>query len=743
MRRRWAVILTVFLILGLLAAGAGEISRLDDSLQARLAQGWFLPPTEFYTPGLRFSAGTVVDMDTVKNHLTAHDFRLRLPDDPLRPKDFTMLDRDACQTLIGTRPDGDIHRCLVIRAAENDWSVIGVDDGGKTIELWSGPGFQPINEVSVAPVLIAQFYQGQPLFKEPTELPSVPLACLQAVTAIEDGDFLRHKGVSVVGILRAIYRNVMAGHWAEGGSTITQQLVKNYFLSPKKTIRRKITEQVLAVLLESRTSKDTILEQYLNVIYMGMAGSYQVRGFASASRVYFGKPISDLNLPECALLAAMVNSPGRYNPYEHPDHALKRRELVLQRMAHFDLISPEELRTAAQAPLPSRPPAQVQPPAPYFLQTASRELDLLDLTQEHGLRVLTSLDSDFQDAANQAVSQRLKQLEEHAPKKDPNPLQIALISVDLATRHVVAVVGGRGFQQTQFNRIVDGLRQVGSTVKPFVYLTAMDTLNPLSERLDEAYEYKYDRQVWAPNNYDEKFRGAVPLFYGLAESLNVPAARTAIEVGLKNVVANLQAAGVSREIPAIPALALGAFELSPWDVAQAYSTLGNFGSYQAIHTILRVETLSGEVLWDESKLPIENRLKPTHAAEVIGMMKTTPIIGTAQSLNAFDIPQVIAAKTGTTNDLNDAWFVGLTPQILTIVWVGFDHNKPVGTGAGMALPVWGAYHKRIAPLLSTADFKWPDGTEVRSVDLNDLGEKFPFMKTVAQKAAKLDLVFEK
>ena len=265
-------------------------------------------------------------------------------------EDFALLDARPLPESDGFSTRLRCKHCLVIRTAETDWAVAGLDEKSKVIAIWKGPSFQPGTEMSVAPVLMAQFYQGQPLFKEPTELPSVPLACLQAVTAIEDGDFLRHKGVSVVGILRAIYRNVTAGHWAEGGSTITQQLVKNYFLSPQKTLRRKVTEQVLAVLLESRVSKDTILEQYLNVIYMGNAGSYQVRGFASASRVYFGKPISQLGLPECALLAAMINSPGRYNPFEHPDRASKRRELVLQRMSHFDLISPSEMQAAEKAP---------------------------------------------------------------------------------------------------------------------------------------------------------------------------------------------------------------------------------------------------------------------------------------------------------------------------------------------------------------------------------------------------------
>jgi len=224
--------------------------------------------------------------------------------------------------------------------------------------------------------------------------------------------------VSVGGILRAVYRNVTAGHWAEGGSTITQQLVKNYFLTPKKTLRRKVTEQVLAVLLESRANKDTILEQYLNVLFMGLAGPYQIRGFASASRYYFGKNVSQLNLPDCATLAALINSPGRYNPFEHPDRLFKRRELVLQKMVNLELISQTEMATALEAPLPKKANLETQSPAPYYLQAAQKELTQLNLAHEHGMRIFTALQSEFQEVANRAVRERI--LDFDRTNKNPN-----------------------------------------------------------------------------------------------------------------------------------------------------------------------------------------------------------------------------------------------------------------------------------------------------------------------------------
>lgn len=724
-----------------LAWASWSIYDLDQSLQKRLSEGWFLPPTEFYSSGVQFNLGDEVDVESIKQTLLNRDFRLRNEQDTLLPKDFALLNEAACETLIGSSKPSAVKTCLAIRTNAQDWNVIGLDEMRKTVQLWKGPSLAPVSTLAVAPNLMAQFYEGQPLFKEPTSLPSVPLMCLQAVTAIEDTDFLHHKGVSVGGILRAIYRNLTAGHWAEGGSTITQQLVKNYFLTSKKTLKRKVTEQVLALLLEGRTNKDTILEQYLNVIFMGVTGPYQIRGFSSASRYYFGKNISQLNLSECALMAAMINSPGRYNPWEHPDRARKRRELVLQKMTSLDLISKPEMEQAAGAPLPNKPGIEALSPAPYFLQSAQRELDQLELSHDRGLRVITAFNSDFQNAANQAVTERVKDYE--SSKKNPDGLQVALISVDLRSHHVTALVGGRSYQQTQFNRILDGYRQVGSTMKPFVYLTAMESLAPDSERLDEPYTFNSGNVVWEPKNYDGKFRGKIPLFVGLVESLNVPAARTGVEIGINKVADTLHRAGIMKQVPLNPSLSLGAFELSPWELAQVYSTLANFGLHQTLHSIERVETLDGQTLWDESSLPVEQTLDATAAAEVVGMMKATPIIGTAQALKNYDLPQAIAAKTGTTNDLKDAWFVGFTPDQLTVIWVGFDDNRPVGTGATLALPVWAGFQKRISDRLPTEDFHWPDSVELRTFNFSEKAKEFPYVEHFSEKAAGVDLVYSK
>jgi penicillin-binding protein 1B len=747
MQRRWLIFSILFLaVISLCACG---IYDLDQSLQKRLSQGWFLPPIEYYSSGLHFTEGGMVNVEAAKAQLLRQEYRERTTDETLREKDFASLDPSGCRLLVGDGLSHETKSCLAIRPSAKDWAVLSLSESSKVLQMWKGEKLSPTTSLSLTPILIAQFYEGQPLFKEPTSLPTVPLACLQGITAIEDADFLKHKGVSVLGIMRAIYRNLTAGHWAEGGSTITQQLVKNYFLTPKKTIRRKITEQVLSILLEARSSKDVIFEQYLNVIFMGLAGPYQIRGLASASRYYFGKNVSQLGLAECATLAALINSPGRYNPFEHPDRTIKRRDLVLQKMLAQDLISRDELVEAHQIPLPTKPGVETQSPAPYYLQAAQREFDQLDLFGENksdkGLRIFTSLNSNFQDAATRTIHDRITERERTlgAKSKSKEPLEMALISVDLASHHITALIGGRNYQQTQFNRAIEAYRQVGSIMKPFVYLAAMAKLDPLSERLDTPFEQKVGHDLWAPKNYDGQYRGTVPLFVGLAQSLNIPAARTALEIGIENVADGLARAGVTKTIPRNPSLALGAFELSPLEIAQAYSTLGNFGVYQPLHTIERIETLDGDLIWDESSLPRQTTLSPENSAEVIGMMKATPILGTAQGLKSFNLPQVIAAKTGTTNDLKDAWFIGLTPGQLTVVWTGFDNNEPVGTGAQMALPVWGAFTQKISAQLTLGDFPWPSGTEVRKVDLVALSRDYHVLRPFTERVPFIDLVFKK
>jgi penicillin-binding protein 1B len=579
--------------------------------------------------------------------------------------------------------------------------------------------------VSLFPRLITQFYDGQPILQKNAPLSEIPLVCLEATTAIEDRDFLEHGGVSLTGTLRAMIRNARTLSFAEGGSTITQQLVKNFFLNSKKTIRRKLEEQVLAVLLESQLGKDKIFEMYLNVIYMGQNGAYQIRGFGSASQYYFNKPVSNLTLPECALLAAVINNPGNYSPFNKPENAKNRRTRVLEKMREAEMIDENDFAAANEAPLPTLQASQTQTRAPYFVMSALKEFEALDIDASEGARIYTTLDSEAQTAVNESVAAVIGKIEKRIKKPSKQPLQTAVIVVDLTHAQVLALTGGRNYTASQFNRATDAKRQIGSIVKPFVYLPALADLNPLAPLNDEPFEWKVGKHVWKPQNYGKKFQGIVPLYYALANSMNVPTARVGQAVGLDKIIEALRNSGVQSPIPELPSLTLGAFELSPFEVAQGYLTLGRFGAGDGLHTVQRVEDAEGTFLFERSTRQ-DLYLDPINVSVLIGIMRQTIESGTARAVRAFGLTGDYAGKTGTTSDTKDAWFAGFNDRVLTVVWVGYDDNTVMGlTGGSAALPIWIELNKKLSGEIQSQGFKWPEGVEVKNYSRADILKEFP------------------
>lgn len=717
MRSRSKILLAIFAVfVSALAALSYAILSLQDRIRDRLDKGWVLPPLELYSQGLPIAPGRRFPVGVLEDELK----RLNLQEG----RDYVLGGPDDCERAGGARPESP--HCLWLRM---DSLTVGWNEDRWIEGVWQGTPPTPVPRFSLFPRLITQFHDGQPLQQQNTPLSEFPLACLQAVTAIEDRDFLEHKGVSASGIVRAIYRNLRKGRWAEGGSTITQQLVKNFFLTPKKTLRRKIEEQALAVLLESQLSKDQILEMYLNVIYMGQAGPYQIRGLGSAAQTVFDKPVRELNLSECALLAALINSPGRYNPFEHPVPAKARRELVLKKMDEFEMISDAELSRAAAAPLPKQPPPDRRAHAPYFVMAALKEFQSWDIQAEEGARIYTTLDPEVQSDLTAVIARVLPQIEKRVKNPSRQPLQTAMITVDLANAQILALVGGRDYRATQFNRAVDGRRQIGSIVKPFVYWPALREGTPLTEVLDQPFEWKAGRQVWKPRNFENGNAGPVPYFYALANSLNVPAARVGQLVGLEAIADTLRRSGGTSDAPLLPSLTLGALELSPFDVAQGYSTLARLGNGEHLHTLIRVEDLNGNEIF--SRRPSEDlRLDPVITSVLVGMMKQTLSIGTAKSARGGDLQSgVYAGKTGTTSDTKDAWFVGFNHRALTVVWVGYDDNTAMGlTGAGAALPLWIETARTLESVYLADDFPWPEGAETRHLSKDEILRSFPELK---------------
>ena len=404
------------------AAGAVYFS-LENKISKRLEKGWVIPPLELYSQGIALSRGRHVTPEALREELTRRDLR---PD-----RDYFLGDADACRRLSGLPLKETAQHCLYLKSAAGGPLLITWDEKEWLQELWSGEPWREVNSYALFPRLITQFFDGQPILQQNTALSEMPLACLQAVTAIEDRDFLEHNGVSATGSLRAVLRNVRAGRWAEGGSTITQQLVKNFFLTPKKTIRRKLEEQILALMLEAQLSKDQILEMYLNVIYMGQSGPYQVRGLGSAALYYFDKPIAHLNLPECALLAALINNPGRYSPFTHAAPALARRELVLRKMMDARMLSASEQSEASAAPLPTLPETERQSHAPYFVMSALKEFTALGLDVEEGAKLYTTLDPDVQARMQTAAEKQMPLVAAKIKRPSKQPLQVAAMTVDL------------------------------------------------------------------------------------------------------------------------------------------------------------------------------------------------------------------------------------------------------------------------------------------------------------------------
>lgn len=575
--------------------------------------------------------------------------------------------------------------------------------------------------IEFPPLLFAQYYGDEPILKRRLDLGGFPAICLNAVLAIEDPNFLKHKGFSIKSIARAIVKNIQAGRKAQGGSTITQQLVKNYFLTHKKSYIRKIKELIMAVLLEIKSSKDDILEAYLNEIYMAQNGVFQVRGFGAASEYYFGKPVEDANPAECAMLAAILNSPGRYNPYTNPENASGRRELVLKKLKEEQIIDQQEFNNWNAFPLPSGKIVQRLDPAPYFLEAVKAQLEELNISDKQSIKVVTTLNLKAQKAAKKQVQEGLNSLEswfKHLKdkKESGKHLEAALVSVDPLNGYVSALIGGRSFKTSPYNRILKAKRQVGSIMKPFVYLTALESYNPerggtytpTTKLIDEKFSYSYDNQSWSPSNYDKKYRGEVPLFYALKESLNAATAKLAIDIGLENIVDLAYRLGVKSELKALPSLSLGAYELHPYEVLQAYSTLSRLGERTELSFISQVFDINYHKLY-EHKISKEQVVAKDAAAALVGILKQTIDTGTGTVARKLGFDYPAAGKTGTTSNYHDAWFAGFTPFHVAVVWVGYDDNTSHGlTGATGAAPIWAKYMKEIAMQYPPSDFNWPD-----------------------------------
>ncbi|HET9334651.1 MAG TPA: PBP1A family penicillin-binding protein [Gemmatimonadota bacterium] len=538
--------------------------------------------------------------------------------------------------------------------------------------------------------------------RTPIELAEVPPYVVQAILAVEDARYFRHPGVDPIRIVGALTANLKAGETSQGGSTITQQLVKNYYLTAERTYRRKLIEAPMAMILELKYSKDDILEAYLNEIYLGQRGASSIMGIEEAARYYFGKSVREVDLAQAATLAGLIRDPRRYNPHRDPDAAKARRDLVLRLMHDQDRITDDQYAYARGEPLLVRGEEKRFNDAPHFADFVLRELaDRYPrrLLQSEGLRIFTTLDMGYQIAAERALVEGIEHLEEGYPRlaKRKGELQGAVVVVDPQTGFVRAMVGGRDYQTSQFNHADQARRQPGSTFKPFVYLTAFLTpgrWSPATIIDDMPFEVVSGGQVWSPDNYDGTVHGNVTLRTALTNSMNIATSRLALDVGLNRVTRTAHEAGIESRLQAVPSLALGAFEVTPLELASAYSTLANGGIHTEPLSILSAVDEDGKVV-QHRQVKME-RVLPADAVYLVNdMLQDVFDYGTARRARALGYGGAAAGKTGTTNSTRDAWFVGFTPEIVALVWVGYDDNAPIGLyGDSAALPIWVEFMKR-------------------------------------------------
>jgi penicillin-binding protein 1B len=680
-----------FALLAVVLAAAGFTLYLDFRVRSEFEGRRFALPARIYARPLELHAGLRIAQADVEDELRQLGYREAPPEG-----ESGWFSRKQNHLEVALRPfvfwDG-------VQPAKR---VNVFFDKGQVAALRDVAGAE-LALARLEPLPIGGIYPAGNEDRVLVRLGEVPKHLVQALIAVEDRSFFSHAGFDPRGLARAAWS--LTSDKVQGGSTITQQLVKNFFLTPERTLRRKATELVMAVLLELHYDKDEILETYLNEIYFGQDRDRAIHGVGLAAQFYFGKEVQHLAPAESALLVAIVRGPAHYDPYRHATRALERRNLVLRETRDQGAITLEEYAAARATGLGiTRKTAMGTTPYPAFLQLVHRQLrrdyDEADLRSE-GLRIFTTLDPHAQGAAETALARRLAQFDKERRFGQPG-LEGAVVVTDPQSGEVQALVGARDARYRGYNRALDAARPVGSLLKPAIYLTALSEparytlLTPID---DGPFVWKSrGAPDWQPANYDKKFHGAVPLRIALAQSYNVAAARLGTDLGVERVLANVRRLGVERPLRPFASTLLGAVELSPFEVAQMYQTIASGGFRSPLRAIREVTTQEGRPL-TRYPLAIEQVFAPEPIYLLAAAMQDVVREGTAQGLKSFLPPETAAAgKTGTTDEQRDAWFAGFTGDRLGIVWVGYDDNRAARlSGASSALPIWGDMMAALAP----------------------------------------------
>src|SRR5438067_2235382 len=540
--------------------------------------------------------------------------------------------------------------------------------GGSITSVVSLKGASPIDNVALEPELLTSILNDQLENRRPVTLDQVPKSLQDAVVATEDVRFWHHPGIDPIGLFRALFRNVRAGGVTEGGSTLTQQLVKNYYLTPERSMKRKVTEAFMAVILDAKYSKRDILEAYLNDIYLGRNRSISILGVGEAARFYFGKPVSEMTVPESALLAGIIKSPNNYSPFVRPDLALQRRGTVLGLMLKSKKIDEASYQQAMAAPLPRKPFRQRSglSSIPYYvdrvLQELARDYVYKDV-KGRGLQIYTAIDLNAQDTAARTLENGLGALERgnRRLRNAASPLQGAVINVDVQTGEIRALIGGRNYDINQFDRALNAKRQIGSLVKPFVYLTAFEpslsgkNITPATLVSDQRFVLKRRfSEDWSPRNYEDTYHGTVTVREALEQSMNSASVRIGLATGIPNVIRTMKTLGITSDVTDNPAMLLGAVDISPIEMADAYATIARIGSRVPLRTIRFVTDDRGRVVAGGEEVKAVQVYPARDAFVLVNVLKGVVNRGTAAVVRSLGYKNVAAGKTGTTNDKRDA-----------------------------------------------------------------------------------------
>ena len=678
---------------------------LDSVVKQRFEGQLFDLPTVVYARVLDLSPGTAVSLTQVKNELDVLNYRK--VNSPRHPGEYSSsstnieMIRRPFEFVDG--PEADRH--VMLHFNGNELTRI------QSLEKKGDMGYLRVEPKMLG--MLEKSNDEQRLFLKRNQFPEV---MVDALLATEDRNFYQHDGVSPLAIARAMVVNVKAGRTVQGGSTLTQQLAKNLFLSSERTLWRKVREAYIALILDHRYSKDRILEAYLNEVYLGQNGGQAIHGFGLASRLYFGQPIQELRIDQLALLVGMVKGPSYYNPVRYPERAKTRRDLVLRLLMQQDILTARQYEEAASRDLDIQDNPRIASRQPAYFQQVNIELKKYvgdRFEAKKGIRVFTSLDPVSQDKLEKSIARKVADLSKTAGDK----LEAAAIAVDRNTGEIRAMVGGKRTGYDGFNRALNASRPIGSLVKPAIYLTALEQPQKYTlatTLMDTPLSLKGSKgSVWSPRNFDRKFRGEVPLYVALSKSYNVPTVRLGMQLGIDSVSDTIGKLGVDKnEIRPVPSMFLGSFSLTPFQVAQMYQTITNSGRIAPLSALRSVVDNDGEVLYQS--IPRVSQSVDQQAAWLTTYaMKRGVSEGTGRFLQGQFAWAGLAGKTGTSNDSRDSWFVGVDGREVTTIWLGRDDNKPTKlTGSSGALRVYADYLKHRTP--EQLLLPWPTGIATAS-----------------------------